>query len=512
MNCHSYYEYINMNGETFFTIILLPEKEGAFPTVIFRTPYVKDTVNLSEEEIIQSFLTSFSAWAERGYAVVYQHRRGQGKSTGAFVPYIFEREDGISLREWIRSQPFYNGELFLFGGSYCASLHYATAPFENDVKGAVLEVQDTDRYRLWYRNGQMRKGHANWHFHLYKNKCDLDKKFSMKSFAKLPLKDLSEKVMGDRAEDFEQMLSATHPSHEFWSTRFGGAENKNVTDNANIPILFTTGYNDFYVGGIFKMWNAMSESTKEKCALLVSPYNHGDGLSKEYGLTLPKGKRIEEFGRRYQIDWLDNVRMGTPLPCKKGVISYYRTFEDKWESDFYAKETKDIRIPLGSGISSFRYDPLDPPAFFEEGSTKDEDFGTAAVSIYTAPAEKDIFIKGNMRALLTVDSDCPDTSFYIRISIKKPEYTYSLRHDITSLCYQLGDYTPGTPVEMSFSFDEYAFLLKKGDQLRIDISSTDDNTYVSHTNKKGPYHLQTETAVATNRVYLDKSFLILPIE
>ena len=46
---HCYeYEYVKMNGEDFFTIVLLPEAEGRFPVVVCRTPYVKGTVNMEE--------------------------------------------------------------------------------------------------------------------------------------------------------------------------------------------------------------------------------------------------------------------------------------------------------------------------------------------------------------------------------------------------------------------------------------------------------------------------------
>ena len=117
-----------------------------------------------------------------------------------------------------------------------------------------------------------------------------------------------------------------------------------------------------------------------------------------------------------------------------------------------------------------------------------------------------------MKAVLTVSSSCPDSSFYVSISIKKPQGDYVLRHDITSLSYQLGDYTENDALTLNFCFDEHAFLLKKGESLRVDISSTDNNVYVSHTNKKGPYYLQTESDIAVNKVYLDRSQLILPIE
>lgn len=513
MNGYAYYEYLKISGERLFTVIALPQREGKFPTVVCRSPYVKSTVMKSEEELAQNHLESSAAWLRRGYAVVFQHCKGQGKSSGEFVPYVHEREDGLGLRAWIREQAFYNGEFFLTGGSYTASLHYATAPFEEDILGAAFEVQDSERYRLWYRNGQMRKGHANWHFDLYKANCSLSKNFNIHSFARLPLSDLSECVLGDRAEDFEQMLKAPNPTDDFWSTRFGGVDTKGATDNANIPILLTTGYNDFYVGGVFKMWNSMSEETRKKCALLVSPYDHGDGYNKDRGLYFENGKRAEQFGSCYQIDWFDNIRKGSPTPIKKGVITYYRAFENKWQEDFYKVATKEVSLPLGEGEAEFIYDPKKPTAFCGEGIfASEENDAESLISISTKPQQRDIFIKGQMRARLAVSSNCEDTSFYIRISIKKKDCTYVLRHDITSLCYQLGAYKANETVYLDFCFDEHAFLLKKGECLQIDIASTDNNTYVSHTNNKGPYHLQTTAKAAKNKVYLDKSQLILPIE
>ncbi len=513
MKYYTSVNYIEFNNICFFTAVFLPNRDGTFPTVIFRSPYVSFETDIPESEIIQNHLNSYKCWLDRGYAVVYQHCRGQGKSTGEFIPYIFEREDGLALRHWIREQSFYNGELFLCGGSYSASLNFSTAPFESDVKGAVLEIQDSERYRLWYRNGQMRKGHANWHFSLYKSKSNLCKNFSINSFSELPLKGLSKRVLNDNAEDFEQMLAAPFPTDPFWNTRFGGAEARNATDNATIPILLSTGYNDFYIGGVFKMWNRMSKETKRNCALLVSPYNHGDSYNETNGIAFPNGKRSEQFGNTYPIDWFDNIRVGKALPFKKGVITYYRAFENCWQDSFYEKTTKPLKIPLGEGTASFEYDPLNPPAFSEEGTfQKNFDDRTDIISVSIPPLDKDVFIKGQIEASLVVKSNCPDTSFYMNISIRKPQGDYVLRHDITSLCYQLGDYTPDSEVTLNFCFDEYAFLLKKGEILQIYIASTDNNTYVSHTNKKGEYYLQSDTELATNTVNLGESVLYLPIE
>lgn len=513
MNHYGYYKYLDFDGGNFFTAVLTPNRDGAFPTIVCRSPYVSQSCDMSEDELIDGYLTSYARWLERGYAVIFQHCRGQGKSTGAFVPYIHEREDGLALREWIRKQPFYNGELYLLGASYTTSLHYATAPFEPDVKGAVFEVQDSERYRLWYRNGQMRLGHANWHFGLYKPKCGLKKKFSKRSFLELPLSGLSERAFGERAEDFEEMLKAASPDHEFWQTRFGGDDAKGAVTHADIPILLTTGYNDFYIGGMFRMWEEMDQSTKQKSAMLVSPYDHGDGYDKEKGLCFPNGKRKEQFGVDYRIDWFDHIRKGSELPFKKGLITYYRTFENCWESDFYASETEDLTIPLGEGVRSFVYDPASPPAFESEGTLRDGELQRSdVITVYTPPFDKDTFVKGRMRAKLTVSSNADDTSFYVNVSIKKPDHEYLLRHDVTSICYQLGDYIENATVELDFCFDEYAFLIQKGDSLRVDITSTDANVYVPHTNKKGEYYRQSEAREAESRVCLDSSMIILPVE
>lgn len=335
----------------------------------------------------------------------------------------------------------------------------------------------------------------------------------MQSFAELPLQGLSEKALGERAEDFERTLFAPTIDDGFWNTRLGGAETRTAVTQAEIPILLTTGYNDFYVGGVMETWKNMRPKTKEKSALLLSPYNHGDGYSKENGLAFPLGARKEAFGKDYQIAWFDHIRTGSHLPFQKGVITYFRAFEKGWATDFYQTPTNPVSVPLGNGDRPFCYDPKNPPKFLEEGRFAENfDGRNDVVTLYTRPFEKDAFVKGKMQAVFSVRSDRPDTSFYVRISLEKSEYAYVLRHDITSLCHQLGSYKENTVVPLEFTFDEYAFLIQKGERLRVDISATDDNTYVSHTNQKGEYPVQTQTEIARNTVFVEQSYLILPVE
>ena len=508
-----YYEYYNFNGSDFFTLVLKPDKAGSFPTLVTRSPYVSDAEEKSEEELIEQFKNNNYYWIKNGYVVVFQHCRGCGKSTGDFVPYIHEREDGLALREWIRKQDFYNGQLFLYGGSYTASLHYSTAPFEADIKGAVFNVQDSERYRLWYRNGNMRRGHANWHFDLYKRKSNLKKVHTIDSFSEFPIKNLSERVLGERVEDFEQMLSAPYFEHPFWNTRFGGEEARDAISEANIPILLTTGYNDFYVGGMFEMWNRLDEKTKVKCAMIVSPYNHGDSYYQESGICFQNASVSEKFGKDYPVKWLNAIIKNEKPFVETGKITYYQTFENRWETDFYSSSTKEISIPLGTDEKTFVYNPKKPTGFKPEGTFMDATAqGNDIISMYIKPSKTDVLVKGKMKVRLTVSSNCEDTSFYVMIGICTERGDYALRHDITSLIYQKRNYTKNSKVSLDFVFDEYAFKIKKDQALRIDIASTDKNTYVCHSNIKGDYSLIENCKTARNKVFLDESYLILPVE
>ena len=117
-----------------------------------------------------------------------------------------------------------------------------------------------------------------------------------------------------------------------------------------------------------------------------------------------------------------------------------------------------------------------------------------------------------MTARLRVRSDCEDTCFYIRLSLVKEEGDYGLRDDINQISNFAPDYVPGEEIEMDFSFDEHAFVIKKGEKLRIDVSSSAFPLYVRHTNNRGPFALQTTAKIAHNTVICNKSNITIFVE
>ena len=515
---HVYHKYLFNNNAQLFTVICLPDSKGAYPTVIYRNPYVDSEEMLSEEEICTKKAAEYIAWIEHGYAVVFQHCRGRGKSSGDCVPYIYEREDGLLLQQWIREQSFYNGELYLCGSSYTASVHFVTAPFADDIKGAVLEVQDCERYNCNYRNGFYKMGlHGDWYVNMYKKKSNLKKSYTMESYKMLPLADFSKTVFGENVEDFDEILRHPKRDDPFWNTRFGGGEARDAIKHANIPILLVTGFYDIYTGGVFDMWNELDEATKAKSALVVHPFNH-NGTGEKQPIHFENGCLKTEFGH-YRISWIDSVRGKNKPTFERGKITYYKLFDNNWCCDDFYDANSTRRFQLGEGSVTYKYNPY-APACFNGGLSAN--FGGNAwqdapnsrydiISLYTEEFDEDIFVKGKIQAKLKVSSDCEDTCFYIRLSLCKLDGDYGLRDDINQISNFDAEYQPHTEMDMSFSFDEHAFVVHKGEKIRIDISSSAYPWSVPHTNNKGLFSTQTSAKIAENTVILDESYIELPV-
>ena len=519
MSC-AYALMLPVRGAEIYTIVLLPEKEGKFPTVLKRSPYVDAWQDKSDEEILAAESRANHAWTDAGYAVVYQHCRGRGRSSGDCIPYLNEREDGLAMQEWVRRQPFYNGELFLSGGSYCCSVHYTTAPFAPDIRGAVFSVQDTERYNCNYRNGFFKIGlHGGWYVRMYKHKTMPEKAYTADSYRMLPLSDFSERVLGEHAPDLDGVFAHPEKDDPFWDTHLGGGETRGVLNRLPFPALIVSAFFDIYTGGIFDMWNAMEPATREKCALLVTPYSHDFFKVTNQPVEFENGLVGEAFPD-YEIRWFDAIRGKGKFPFAQNRVTYYAPFSGGWRCGDFAPGRTVMTVPFGNETLSYDYDPMNPATF--RGGLSVSFAGTAyqdppgqrqdILTFYSDLFDADTMIIGKMAAHLTVRSDCEDTCFYIRVSLVTPSGDYGLRDDIHALSEIAPEYVPGTDVGLDFSFDEIAVLAHRGEKLRIDVSSSSMPHYIPHTNYRGLFSVQTKTRTAHNTVVCASSRLTVPTE
>lgn len=516
------------DGVKLYTFGAMPPAGMKCPIIIERNPYVKDE-RVSPERF--SGLT----WTPDSYVRITQHCRGCGCSEGDWIPYATERADGLALLEWVRKLPFYNGEIYLSGGSYLSSVHFLyidTNP--PDVKGAVLAVQDCNRYNIVYRNGFFKSGlHGGWFIGGYKKKNTRLQRNKAVSFRDLPLCDFSRRYFGEAVPWLDSVFEHPREDDPFWKTPEGGHDSYEAVTRATFPILLTTGMYDIYTGGIFDMWARLPAAQRARCALVVGAYDHGGNGMATYQkkestpVEFPKGS-LAMVCPDSTTQWFDHIRKGTPLTfIKQGKTLYYALYENAWhETDklmngsvartlYLNNRTLDERSGAPMEIS-YRYDPKNPVPFkgglclnFGGMPVQDPpDFRPDVISFLSEPFAQTLDVRGRMTARLVCKSDREDTCFYMRLSLVKDGVAYPLRDDITSLCYAAPDYTPGTEKAVDFCFSDHAFRVSPGDVLRLDVSSS-CSLFVPHTNNKGLQSVQKTCRIATNKIVCGKSSVTL---
>ena len=514
------------DGVKLYTIASKPAPGVKCPVVIQRNPYVKERpVDLA------SFARGQAGTLRRGYARVIQHCRGAGMSEGVRVPYENERVDGLALLEWVRKLPWYNGEIYLEGGSYLSSVHWAYLDTDpKDVKGAFLAIQEVDRYNVCYRNGFFKAGlHGGWFAREYHKTDHALTRNRGVSFSEFPLEAFSTRFWGRPDPAFDNVIRHPRRDDPFWKSDEpgSGADYRHALRKSSMPILLKTGFYDIYTEGLCDMWREIPAARRANCALLIDAYDHGGRLSDRMKGSLgefPDGARADE--QVEALDWFDAVRKGTSCAgAERNRTKYYALWENAWHVEpALVDGARRVTFALGAGSRSYTYDPKRPlPDFPGSGGIcfggmqvqPAPDFRDDVVSFVLPPLTERLDVRGRMTLDLAVASDCADTCFYARVDVRKPDGRwYLLRDDITSLSRGrrgVGDdapYRAGTEATVSFRFADHAFRLEPGDVLRVDVASG-CSQFAPHANVAGDQFAVTEPKVARNTVFAAQSRLVL---
>ena len=504
------------DGVRLYTIILAPETGTTFPIVFVRSPYV------TNDPAVEGHCRACAGLLRGGYLVIFQHCRGCGRSDGECDPYQNEREDGLATLDWIRQQPFYQGEIYLWGGSYLSSVHFSyldTAPA--DIRGAVLPVQDIDRYRIVYRNGFYKVGlHGSWSVTMHKKKQIPKKNYVREVFLSHPLDRIGRDIFGEEIPNFTEPMRHPDPADPYWQTPEGGVHYLHALDDLKIPILFITGFYDIYTGGLLDMWRTMPAALREKSALVITPYDHGfEGKDKL--IDFPQSHLSQEWPD-FVRNWFDAIRGRDALRfVTPGRVTWYEQFGARWytapdltegseQRKFYLTETGLASSPAPETERTIVYNPAAPATFngggcLNFGGMQIQDPPNSRhdiVSFLSVPFAETAVQQGGMKLAMNVKSDCPDTCFYARMSLVRNSVAYGMRDDIISLRGQHPDYRPGTVVRVELDFTPNAVRFLPGDQVRLDVSCSCWPHFVPHTNRAGLFSRQTGADTAHNTLIL----------
>jgi putative CocE/NonD family hydrolase len=513
-------EFVPMaDGVKLYTVGVAPADAEKCPIVIIRNPYVK-----SQRADMTNCVKERGVYLRRGYAVIFQHCRGCGMSEGDWIPYESERADGLALLDLVRKLPWYNGEIFLLGASYCASVHFAyleTNP--PDVKGASLGVQDCNRYNICYRNGFLKIAlTGSWFLKCYKKKNIALKRDSSVTYRQFPLVDFPQRYWGEEVPSFDTVLRHPRADDPFWLSNEpgSGADFRNAMLKSTMPVLLRTAFYDIYTDGVCAMWREMPAWRRANCSLVIDASNHSgrrDGIPAGMVSDFPGGARPESNSDA--IDWFDSIRKKTSSAnMPPGKVRYYALWENVWRTEpELVNGSRKVCLTLGKDAGSFTYDPLrNPPEFPGSGGICFKGMQIQPplagrddmVTYILPPVTEQLDVRGRMEAELSVASDCEDTGFYIRVCVDKGDGKWLLlRDDIASLAYD-SPYVPGTRRKLRYRFADHAFRLSKGDRLRVDISGASEH-FAPHPNVAGEAFKVKTPRIAKNKVFAAESKLIL---
>ncbi len=309
------------DGASVCALIVRPRTPRRLPTLLTFTIYVDSAATTSDAR----------RGASNAYATVVGFTRGKACSPDTPIPYRYDGPDAAALIDWIAAQPWSDGRVGMYGGSYSGFTAWAAAKqMPKPLRALMVGAPVAPGIDVPSEGNIVWNYIYPWPFYTTNNKTlDNTTYFDNARWAKLnrdwyltgrAYADL-EKIDGTPNPVFDEWTS--HPSYDaYWRTIIpSGAEFAKV----KIPVLQTAGY---FFGGpgaaVFYFTQHYSQDPAARHYLVIGPYDHpqaqrgvvdalGDTTTNIAGYETDLAARIDiTADLRYQ--WFDWVLKGRPRP------------------------------------------------------------------------------------------------------------------------------------------------------------------------------------------------------
>ena len=530
-------------------------QSGPLPVIFTLTPYIAD-----------SYLERATYFAKNGYVFALVDVRGRGNSEGSFAPFAQEDRDGHDAVEWFAQQPWSNGKITMWGGSYAGFDQWATlkehpphlktiVPVASAHPGVDFPMSNNiftlyDIQWLTYTSGKT------------KNTSTFgDTAFWIDRYRSLylqhrPYNEL-DKVAGNSSTVFQEWLK--HPAPDAYLDAM--VPTPDQFRAIDVPILTITGhYDGDQLGAMTYYRDHLRYGTADAIAkhyLIIGPWDHpGTRTPKKEvgGLTFGDASLLDM--NKLHKDWYDWTLKGGKKPeFLKKRVAYYVTGSDEWKyadsleaigatmKTLYLASNGDANDAFHSGAlvdtnaatskpDHYTYDPLDVrPAEIETddvaNSLTDERYALnlygAGVVFHTEPFAEATELTGNVRFTASIAMDVPDTDFGVTLYEIKPDGTsIQLTGDVMRARYResFRQEKLVKPGEINrYVFDHFTFIsrkIAKGSRLRLVFAALNTIYYEKNYNSGGIVANESAKDAKTAHVTLyhdaqHASFLELPI-
>ena len=261
--------------------------------------------------------------AAHGYVGVVAYARGRGKSSGKFVPYQHDGDDARAVINWIARQPWSDGRVGMYGGSYSGFTPWAAAKRPPPALQAIATSAGGIAPGIDVPNeGNIFRNYA-YRWSLYVTDAVDEKTYE--DGAQWRSLDQAWYTSGKRYRDFGRLYGKpnplflrwlNHPSYDrFWQKMVPYREQ---FAKINIPVLAMTGY---YAGGeagaLYYFAQARRYDPHADHTLLIGPYD--DGLMQHAAAPVLRGYQVDSAAavelRELRYQWFDHVFKGAAKPA-----------------------------------------------------------------------------------------------------------------------------------------------------------------------------------------------------
>jgi putative CocE/NonD family hydrolase len=508
-------------------------------------------------------------FARRGYVFVQAYVRGRGRSGGFKSDNLGLQvgRDGYDLVEWIAAQPWSDGHVVMYGGSFVGMTQWHTAAQHPPHLSAIApyvpiypgwDVPNTNGIpQAWsavimgYVSGRALNtgfiaNHGYWGGKL------LEAYAAYRPFTEL------DAAMGISADDWwmiddrGQKLSFIH----MWLDHLGDvafnlAAEPTAQDYArmNMPVLTATGYFDDDQPGALHYYrrhvaNAPA-ATVAQHYLIIGPWDHSGTQTPTKdieGISLPDAAVIDM--EKLHADWYDAALGRSPPPALlRDRVTYFMMGADEWRYAHTFEATSSgetlklfLDDPRGTPQDAFHSGSLatqapnkEPPAFIvsdphelpeldvakyaesEDAKSQFRAFQRRAITFHSAPFTRDTEVAGNVHLILVCSADAPDFDVWAQVLMVLPDGSaVRLGEDIRRARFRNSQFKeellkPGEVVEIPFEFNWIAWRIPAGARLRLIVAPLNSPNYQKNYNTGGRlgYERLQDARIAQIKIYHD---------